>query len=124
MQRHEIPTHLGAPDRFLLGLTAKQAMQLVAAAAGAYGLLDNQALPFELRALLAALAFLFGVLAALIRPGGRAAEEWALLLLFHLATPTCLVWRPCPTPVGDAEDGWATLAPQVNWREGSAADVR
>lgn len=120
MRRHEIPTHLEAPDRLLLGLTSKQVMQLMGAAAGAYGLLDSGLLPIELRLPLAAVAAMLGALLALVRPGGRAAEEWLLLLLVHLAGPRRMVWRPCPAPVVETVEGWAAHAPRVGWAEGAA----
>ena len=122
MTRHEIPTHLEAPDRFALGLTAQQAMQLVGAASGAYGLLDVHWLPWETRAMLAVLAFILGALLALVRPGGRALEEWALLLAAHVATPSRMVWRPCPAPTDLDTAAWVALIPRVDWRVATGPD--
>ena len=116
MTRHEIPTHLETPDRFALGLTAKQAMQLVAAASGAYGLLDVHWLPWEMRVAAAVLAVVLGGLLALVRPGGRALEEWMLLLAAHVATPSRMVWRPCVPPSELYTATWVALAPRVDWR--------
>ena len=100
MDRHEIPTHLETPDRFALGLEAKQAMQLVAAASSAYGLLDLHWLPLEVRVLGAALACVAGALLALLRPGGRALEQTgyqgrrAGLMPLHQVRPACRSRRP------------------------------
>jgi hypothetical protein len=116
MKRHEIPTHLDAPDRFLLGLTAKQGMELMASAASTYGLLNNDVLPLELRLPLAAVSVLVGVLVALVRPGGRAVEEWLVLLAFHVATPHQLVWRPVPFGADwETDTRWADLRPRLDW---------
>ena len=116
MTRHEIPTHLEAPDRFALGLTTKQAMQLVASASGAYGLMHLDWLPWETRAVVAALALVLGVLVALLRPGDRAMEEWILLLAVHVATPSRMVWRPCAAPADLDPVVWVALVPRVDWR--------
>ena len=123
-QRHEIPTHLNVPDRFLLGLTAKQAMQLIGAASGAYGLLDQHALPFEVRVGLAILSVVMGVLLALVRPGGCAIEEWGLLALVHAATPREMVWRPSAAAESSADGAWAALAPRVGWLVSAAEEAR
>jgi hypothetical protein len=116
MKRHEIPTHLDAPDRFLFGLTAKQAMQLMAAAASMYGLLNNEVLPPEVRLPLAIVSVLVGVLVALVRPDGRAVEEWLVLLAFHVATPRQFVWRPVPFGADwETDTRWANLRPRLDW---------
>lgn len=117
MKRHEIPTHLDAPDRFLFGLTAKQAMQLMAAAAGTYGTLDNPVLPVEAKLPLAVVGALLGLALALIRPGGRALEEWLVLLACHVASPRQMVWRPCPVFDDDTTPRWRSLTPRVGWTE-------
>lgn len=123
MKRHEIPTHLNVPDRFLLGLTAKQAMQLIATASGSYGLLQQHDLPLELRVAGAGISVLMGLVTALIQPGGRALEEWALLIALHIATPAHMVWRPAPCIEVTHDGHWAALAPPVDWSSAREQEV-
>jgi hypothetical protein len=113
--RHEVPTHLDAPDRFLFGLTAKQAMQLMAAAAGTYGMLNNEVLAPEVRLPIAILSAIFGVVAALVRPGGRALEEWAILLVSYHLSPRTMVWRPCAIVEDERCPSWVELSPRIGW---------
>jgi hypothetical protein len=120
--RHEIPTHLNVPDRFVLGLTATQAMQLMAAAACAYGLLKSAWAPLELRAALAALVLGLGLVLVLVRPSGRSPGAWLLLAVVYLLLPHRFVWRPCPSMTEKAEGTWAALTPRVGWLPPAGSD--
>jgi hypothetical protein len=119
--RHEIPTHLNVEDRAFFGLSVRQVMHLTVGAATAYAIW-NQWLwaPPGLRLGLAGLCLLAAVALALVRPGGRALEEWAFVALHHAATPKRAVWR-APEPRTEEwrarRADWAELAPRPAWRE-------
>ena len=71
MHEHEVPTHVQAEDRVLLGLTFPQIVALTAVAALAYGLYSFAPGPFGVRLALAILLGLAGVAAVAGRIGGR-----------------------------------------------------
>ena len=119
--RHEIPTHLNVEDRAFLGLSFRQVMHLTVGAATAYAIW-NQWLwaPIALRVGATGLCLLVAVAFALVRPGGRALEEWAFAALHHAATPKRATWRPREPRVDDWRArgaDWAELQPRVAWRE-------
>jgi hypothetical protein len=120
--RHEIPTHLAVEDRLVLGLSARQAMYLIAAVAGGYSAWNEAtALPSELRLGLAALCLLLGAALALVRPAGRGLDEWLFVVLHYLATPKRCGWRPRDPDPADWRPRaslFAEHAPAVAWREG------
>src|SRR5262245_21926839 len=92
--RHELPTHLNVEDRAIWGLSVRQLSYLVGGVSAAYGLwTDQAALPDELRAALALLAFLTAAAFALVRPRGRALEEWAGAALHHALGARRALWR-------------------------------
>ncbi len=71
--------------------------QLLAAAIGlalAYGAASDLPLPFVLRLASAATVLVGTGVLVLWRPAGRAAEEWAFVLLRFWAVPRVAVWRP------------------------------
>jgi hypothetical protein len=119
--RHEIPTHLNVEDRAFLGLSVRQVMHLTVGAATAYAIW-NQWLwaPPALRFGVAGLCLLVAIALALVRPGGRALEEWAFVAFHHAATPKRATWRTREPRIDEwrargAE--WAELQPRVAWRE-------
>jgi len=119
--RHEIPTHLAVEDRLVLGLSARQAMYLIAAVAGGYSAWNEAtAAPPELRLGLAALCLLLGAALALVRPGGRGLDEWLFVVLHYLATPRRCAWRPRepdPAEWRRRTPAFAERAPRVAWTE-------
>lgn len=94
MQRHEIPTHLNTADRAFLGLTMRQLLAAAIGLALAYGAASDLPLPFVLRLASAATLLVATGVLVLWRPAGRAAEEWAFVLLRFWAVPRIAVWRP------------------------------
>jgi hypothetical protein len=74
MQEHQVPTHLQAEDKVLLGLTFPQIVACAAVMGLAYGLWQHVSfLPDGvIRIALAALIGVIGLAAVVIRPGGRA----------------------------------------------------
>lgn len=99
MQRHEIPTHLEVADRAVLGLTMGQLLTLAAGLALAYGAVSGGPGPFVVRIVAAAAVLAVTAALALVRPGGRPAEEWAFVLIRYWGASRVSVWRP----VGRAE---------------------
>ena len=71
MHAHEVPTHVQAEDRVLLGLTFPQIVALTAVAALAYGAYSFVPGPFGMRLALAILLGVAGVAAVAGRIGGR-----------------------------------------------------
>ena len=98
MERHEIPTHLNVPDHAYLGLTMRQLLTVAIGLALAYSAVSDVPLPFTLRLAGAAGVLLVTAVLALWRPAGRAAEEWAFVLVRYWATPRVAVWRPRAWP--------------------------
>jgi PrgI family protein len=118
--RHEIPTHLNVEDKAVLGLTARQLGVLIACSALAYRLWDQwPALPLPARAALAAACVLIGLTVALIRPGGRPLEQWALAGLAFVATPRRTTWAVAEPSLADwrptIASGWVELTPSLAW---------
>ena len=111
---HEIPTLLSVEDRLVFGLTARQALNLMAGFSGAYGVWSEWPdWPLALRLALVAWSVLSALLFALWQPGGRPLEEWAFAALRYATLPHAADWRPR----ADAQDagglrsaGWAELA--------------
>jgi hypothetical protein len=120
--RHEIPTHLNVEDKAFFGLSARQLMHLVVGLAGAYSAWSQwPEWPAEARVAIAATVFLCAAVVALVRPGSRSLEEWAIVALHYWLTPKRAVWRRPEPVVADwrpAEAAWAELAPRVAWAEG------
>lgn len=116
---HEIPTHLHVEDRPFWGLTARQLAVLLSGLVASYGLwLQWPALPMDLRSGLAAIGALLTLALALLRPGGRRPEEWAMVALRYLTRPRVACWRttePGGTRWRAAEGGWRTWTPRSTW---------
>lgn len=93
MERHEIPTHLGVEDRAFAGLTMRQLMTLGVGLALAYSAGNDLPVPTALRLALAGAVAVLSLVLALCRPGGRALDDWAFVLLRYCALPRLGVWR-------------------------------
>ena len=89
MREHEVPTHLQAEDKVLLGLTFPQIVAGAAVVGLAYGLWRHAAfLPEGQWRLAAAITFaLLGLAAVAVRPGGRALPVLVLDLLRFALSP-------------------------------------
>jgi hypothetical protein len=79
------------------------------------------------RGTLAGLVILAGVAFALVQPGGRALDEWALAVFAHAISPRRLRWDH---QLADAWDwrsdvvtGWVDLAPHLGWGGGAGASI-
>lgn len=118
--RHEIPTHLNVDDTVLLGLTARQLGTLMACAALGYRVwVQWPALPVAVRAALVGGCLLVGLVLALVRPGGRPLEQWALAGLAYLAAPRRTTWAVAEPKAADwrpaVASGWVELTPNLAW---------
>jgi hypothetical protein len=110
---HEMPTHLNVEDTLLGPLTPGQLVRLAAGLSLAYLAWDQlTVLPDPMRAGLAALLALTGLMVACCRPAGVGLDAWALAALsFHFG-PHHMAWgRPEP----HASDWRAITAP--DWAE-------
>ena len=89
MQAHDVPTHLQAEDRVLLGLTFPQIVAAMAVLGLAYGVWQRAAfLPEGHWRIAAAVTFaILGLAAIVVRPGGRALPALVLDLLRFALTP-------------------------------------
>ena len=119
MERHEIPTHLNVPDHAYLGLTMRQLLTVAIGLALAYGAVSDVPLPFTLRLAAAAGVLLVTAVLALWRPAGRAAEEWAFVLVRYWATPRVAVWRPRAWPVCGTARRFEVILPGRGRRAGT-----
>ena len=98
-QYHVNPTQLGAPEKLLWGLTARQLFILALGCSLGYRLWAQYAFlltyglaGFGTRLLLAALPVLLALALATIHLGGRFLEIWAILLLRYWAKQKQVVW--------------------------------
>ena len=116
-----VPTHLRAEDKLvdlgLLGLSAPQALNLVAAGLVAFELLvDAPGLPLLLRQVLAVVAIALGLLGAWWRIDGKSVWTWLLVGLCYARFPRRAVWRPAALPLDAASDvRWHEVAPRLAW---------
>ena len=121
MERHEIPTHLGVEDRAFAGLTMRQLMTLGVGLALAYSAGNELPLPVALRLALAGAVAVLSLLLALCRPGGRALDDWAFVLLRYYALPRLGVWRPtgCEGALREVSTGrYEVILPTPAWLGG------
>ena len=121
LKPHEVPTHLNVEDRAFYGLSARQATYLIVGISGSYGLWIQW--PHLVTGIRLALALGWVAVAtalALLRPHGRALEEWLFVILRYAAVPKSCVWRPTEP---DSRPGWPSaahwedLTPRVTWKE-------
>ena len=120
-QRHEIPTHLNVEDRAFFGLSVRQLMEVIVGLSTSYWLWNQWPdLAPSLRLGLAGACFVIAAALALVRPAGRALEEWAFLVLHYALTPKASVWcsrEPDETPWQPSAADWAEIALQLAWQE-------
>ena len=127
---YEVPTHLNVSDTIVFGLGAHQLVRLAAGGSLGYLVWDQaNALPLEIRATVAGLLVAAGLACALLQPGGRPLDRWALAGLLYLAIPRRFAWRPVRSAAQvAARDGsdWVDSVLELNWSDptttgGSAA---
>jgi hypothetical protein len=118
---HEVPTHLNVEDKVLFGLTVRQFLSLLVGSSASYALWEQSApLGDVVRGVGAGLSVLTTLAFALLRPGGRALEEWLAAALLFVASPRRAVWQPREPMAADwrlASAGWQELAPSLVWAE-------
>src|ERR1700687_1321553 len=116
LRHHEVPTHLDVEDKVVFGLTARQFLYLLVGSSASYALWEQTPwLADALRAALVALSAGTTLAFALLRPAGRALEEWLAAALVYAASPGRATWQPIePRPVD-----WRPGGPRRQERAGS-----
>ena len=118
---HEVPTHLNVEDKVLFGLTVRQFLYVLVGSSASYALWQ-QALPLGdgLRTIGVGMCVALTLAFALVRPAGRALEEWLVAALIFAASPRHATWQT-PEPVSaDWRPGvgaWQELSPSLTWAE-------
>jgi len=116
---HQIPTHLNVEDKVLFGLTGRQFLTILIGVSLAYSIWNQLALPVSLRVPVTIACVGLTLVTALIRPGERPLEQWALVALIYVARPKCSTWRPAQPDSRDwhatVDDGWAEASPALTW---------
>jgi hypothetical protein len=122
--RHEVPTHLDVEDKVLLGLTVRQFLYLLVGSSASYALWDQAAVLGDGLRVAGAGACVGTTLAfALLRPAGRALEEWLVAALVFAASPRRATWQPLEPAPADWRPtgvGWQELNPSLAWAEDEA----
>jgi len=121
---YEVPTHLNVSDTIVFGLGAHQLVRFATSGSLAYLVWDQaSALAPELRAAVACLLIVSGAACALIQPGGRPLDRWALAGLLYALAPRRYVWRRVEAmsrvTAPDASD-WASSLPELDWVSAAA----
>jgi hypothetical protein len=100
MQAHKVPTHLGMPDRVILGLTPRQLLITLIGCSIGYDIWLHLSalLTYGIAGLIARLICSLlpagvSVSVALITIAGRPLEVWALVALRYQLRPKVYVWR-------------------------------
>jgi hypothetical protein len=122
---YELPTHLGVQDQLIGSLTAPQLLKISIGASFGYVVWDQlRWMPEGLRLILAVSVTVVGVVFAVIRPGGRALDQWLVALLVYRLSPRRLAWRP-GAAWSDHErrerPDWAELELRPEWLESGNA---
>jgi hypothetical protein len=116
---YELPTHLQVEDQLIAGLSARQLLRLAIGAALAYGVWDQVPwLPDEVRLVIAAVLAAIGLVFALLRPRGRALDQWLLAALLFATLPRRLLWQPggaLPRQTSRRPADWAELELHPGW---------
>jgi PrgI family protein len=120
-RQHEIPTHLNVEDKLVFGLTARQFLYVLVGCTLAYAVWDQASIvPAALRVGVATACLLVSTVIALVRPSGRALEEWLLAALIFCSTPRRCTWQAREPEAADwrpALAGWQELTPNLIWAE-------
>ncbi len=119
--QHEIPTHLNVEDKMFWRLSARQVALLVSGASCAYWAWNDLPwLPVGARGALAALVAVVALALALVRPHGRAMEEWAFAWLHYATMPRTTTWgvrEPGHPGSHLARSEWEAWAMTEHWKE-------
>ncbi len=88
LTNHEVPTHLNVEDKVLYGLTVRQFLYLLVGSSASYAFWDQAAVLGDgLRTAGAGVCIGTSLAFALIRPAGRALEEWLVAAVVFAASP-------------------------------------
>jgi hypothetical protein len=116
---YELPTHLGVEDQLIFGLTVPQLLRLTVGAAIGYAVWDQlRWIPDDPRLVITVGLTLVGAIFAVIRPGGRALDQWLLAGVLFAALPRRLTWRRDAALLGRSsrdQTEWADLELRPDW---------
>jgi hypothetical protein len=118
---HEVPTHLNVEDKVLFGLTVRQFLYLLVGSSASYALWQQTLQMGDgPRAALVAVCVATTLAFALVRPAGRALEEWLVAALMFAASPRRATWQsrePVPAEWRPGGGAWQELSPSLTWAE-------
>jgi PrgI family protein len=122
---HEVPTHLDVEDKVAFGLTVRQFLYILVGSSASYALWGQAPTLADGLRLAGAGACIAVTLAfALLRPAGRALEEWLVAALVFAASPRSATWQPAePFAAEWRRPGadWQELTPSLVWADDEAA---
>jgi hypothetical protein len=120
-QQHEVPTHLNVEDKVLFGLTVRQFLYVLVGSSTSYALWEQAAVYGEaLRDVCVVLCVGSTLAFALLRPAGRALEEWLAAAVLFAACPRQATWRPLEPSAADwlpSGAAWQELVPNAVWAD-------
>ena len=123
--QHEVPTHLNVEDKVLFGLTVRQFLYLLVGSSASYALWEQaRSLSEAVRIALIVACVVTTLAFALLRPAGRALEEWLVAGLMFVASPRQATWRPREPEPADwhpSGGGWEELTPSLVWADEDGA---
>lgn len=126
LTHHEVPTHLDVEDKVLYGLTVRQFLYLLVGSSASYAMWDQVAVVGDgLRVAIVGCCIGTSLAFALVRPAGRALEEWLVVCLVFAASPRRATWQPKEPVAADwrpAGAGWRELTPSLAWADDEAGD--
>src|SRR5215470_13417892 len=94
-RHHEVPAHLNVEDKVLFGLTVRQFLFVLVGCSAAYTAWDQlSTAAFGTRVIAAGMCAAVALAFALLRPAGRALEEWLVAALLFATSPRLATWRP------------------------------
>src|SRR2546428_8538941 len=90
----KVPTHLDGRNPIVGRYTAREVVPVVAGVFGAAGAIGQPHLAPTVRTGEALAVVLLGILAGLVRPGGRSLVVWGRLAVAHLLGERSSAWAP------------------------------
>jgi hypothetical protein len=125
LTHHEVPTHLDVEDKVLYGLTVRQFLYLLVGSSASYALWDQAAVVGDgLRVAGVGVGIGTSLAFALVRPAGRALEEWLVAGLVFAASPRSSTWQPVEPVAADWRPigaSWQELTPSLAWADDEAS---
>jgi hypothetical protein len=118
---HEVPTHLNVEDKVLFGLTVRQFLYVLVGSSASYAVWQQTLqLGDGVRTVVVGLCVALTLAFALVRPAGRALEEWLVAALMFAASPRRATWQSAEPVSADwrpAGGAWQELSPSLAWAE-------